>query len=84
MIPEEKKMTDNRSRFYERLDQQHTNYMSALLKRLSEIRKEQGKDHALLIVTMHEIEGDRFLSKGDFELLKTYVREEQYHTQQKP
>ena len=61
------------------IQNQHTVYMSALMRRLKEIRANKGKDHALLIVILHEIEGDKLLSAFDFNLLKTYVQNDKYH-----
>lgn len=65
--------------FVEILTERHDAYMSQLMKRLKEIRASDGKDGALCILLIHEVQGDPMLTDFDFELLKAYVENEKYH-----
>jgi hypothetical protein len=69
----------NKAQVIDHYRRRHDSYMGMLLRRLKEIRAEIGKDLTLVLLALHREEGDKELTPHDFEILRHYVENEEYH-----
>jgi hypothetical protein len=69
--------------YYKIITDRHDAYMRLIMASLKKARKDEGIDSALCIIHMHQEAGDDMLTDTDFDVLKKYVTDDQYHIENK-